>query len=163
MHRPKYAEIKRLYHNFKIIYYFHKINLLKSVKKIYKRKNMQYIEISDKSVQEVVEKIKEIAPNYKFGVLHVHNIKETLKSKGKDLSEDCQVLDICNPNVAETFLNEDITLSCIMPCKIAVYTKDGETNIALNSVVQLVDDINPDLIELAQTTQEDLLKIIDEA
>lgn len=50
-----------------------------------------------------------------------------------------------------------------MPCKIAVYTKDGETNIALNSVVQLVDDINPDLIELAQTTQEDLLKIIDEA
>ena len=65
--------------------------------------------------------------------------KETLKSKGKNLNEECQVLDICNPNVAETFLNEDITLACIMPCKIAVYTQDGETNIALNSVVQLVD------------------------
>lgn len=123
---------------------------------------MQYIEVSNKSVQEVVDKIKEIAPNYKFGVLHVHNIQETLKSKGKDLNEECQVLDICNPNVAEAFLNEDITLACIMPCKIAVYTQDGETNIALNSVVQLVDDINPDLIELAQSTQEELLKIIDE-
>ena len=51
-----------------------------------------------------------------------------------------------------------------MPCKIAVYTQDGETNITLNSLVQLVDDINPDLIELAQKkTQEGLLKIIEEA
>ena len=45
---------------------------------------MQYIEVSNKSVQEVVDKIKEIAQNCKFGVLHVHNIQETLKSKGKD-------------------------------------------------------------------------------
>ncbi|MCT7460962.1 DUF302 domain-containing protein [Aliarcobacter cryaerophilus] len=124
---------------------------------------MQYIEISDKTVQEVVDSIKEVAPNHGFGVQHIHNIKETLSSKGKKLDAQCQVIDICNPNVAETFLNEDISLSCIMPCKIAVYTQDGETNITLNSLVQLVDDINPDLIELAQKTQEGLLKIIEEA
>ena len=124
---------------------------------------MQYIEVSNKSVQEVVDSIKEVASKYKFGVQHVHNIKETLKSKGKELNADCQVVDICNPNVAEAFLNEDITLACIMPCKIAVYTQDGETNIALNSLVQLVDDINPELIEIAQTTQDELLKIIEEA
>jgi hypothetical protein len=34
--------------------------------------------------------------------------------------------------------------------------------IAMNSLVQLVDDINPDLIELAQETQQQLLQIIDE-
>ena len=34
--------------------------------------------------------------------------------------------------------------------------------IAMNSLVQLVDDINPDMIEVAQTVQEQLLKIIDE-
>ena len=49
-----------------------------------------------------------------------------------------------------------------MPCRIAVYTQDGETTIALNSIVQLVDDINPDLIELAQRVQEELLELIDE-
>ncbi|WP_198304759.1 DUF302 domain-containing protein [Arcobacter vandammei] len=124
---------------------------------------MQYIEISNKSVQEVVDSIKEIAPKYSFGVQHIHNIKETLKSKGKEINEDCQVIDICNPNVAESFLSEDISLSCIMPCKIAVYTQDGETNIALNSLVQLVDDINPELMDIAQTTQDELLKIIEEA
>lgn len=124
---------------------------------------MQYIEVSSKTVQEVVNSIKEIAPKYSFGVQHIHNLKETLTSKGKVLNEDCQVIDICNPNVAEVFLNEDISLSCIMPCKIAVYTNDNETNITLNSLVQLVDDINPELIELAQKAQEELLKIIEEA
>ena len=55
-----------------------------------------------------------------------------------------------------------MSLSIIMPCKIAVYTQDGDTIIAMNSLVQLVDDINPDLIELAQEVQEQLLEIIDE-
>ncbi|MCT7908588.1 DUF302 domain-containing protein [Arcobacter lacus] len=123
---------------------------------------MQYIETSTKSVQQIVDSIKEIAPKYKFGVQHVHTIKETLKSKGIDLKNDCQVVDICNPVVAEKFLSEDISLSSIMPCKIAVYTQDGETCITMNSLIQLVDDINPDLLEVAQETQEELLKIIDE-
>jgi uncharacterized protein (DUF302 family) len=120
------------------------------------------MEISNKSVQEVVDSIKEVASKYKFGVLHIHNIKETLKSKGMTLENECQILDICNPLIAEKFLSEDMSLSIIMPCKISVYTQDGDTMIAMNSLVQLVDDINPDLIELAQEVQEQLLEIIDE-
>ena len=50
-----------------------------------------------------------------------------------------------------------------MPCKISVYRQNGQTLIAMNSLVQLVDDINPDLIDLAQKAQEQLLRIIDEA
>ena len=123
---------------------------------------MQYIEISNNSVQEVVNSIKEVASKYSFGVLNVLNIQETLKSKGKNLENECQIIDICKPSYAEEFLNEDISLSIIMPCRIAVYTQDGETTIALNSIVQLVDDINPDLIELAQRVQEELLELIDE-
>ena len=123
---------------------------------------MQYIEISNKSVQEVVDNLKEVASKYKYGIQHIHNVQETLKSKGIDLGNECQIVDICNPIVAEKFLSEDMSLSIIMPCKIAVYTQDGETMIAMNSLVQLVDDINPDLIELAQEVQEQLLEIIDE-
>lgn len=118
---------------------------------------------SQKSVEEIVNSIQTIAPKYGFGVLHIHNIQNTLKSKGIDFDEECQVLDVCNPKVADGFLSLDITLSVIMPCKISVYSKNGENFIALNSVVQLVDDINPDLIDLASSTQEELLKIIDEA
>ena len=123
---------------------------------------MQYIEISNKSVQEVVDNLKEVASKYKYGIQHIHNVQETLKSKGIDLGNECQIVDICNPIVAEKFLSEDMSLSIIMPCKISVYTQDRETMIAMNSLVQLVDDINPDLIEIAQEAQEQLLEIIDE-
>jgi uncharacterized protein (DUF302 family) len=123
---------------------------------------VQYVEVSNKSVQEVVDSIKEISSKYKFGVQHVHNVKETLKSKGIDLGNECQIVDICNPIIAQKLLSEDMSLSIIMPCKISVYTQDGETMIAMNSLVQLVDDINPDLIEIAQEAQELLLEIIDE-
>ena len=123
---------------------------------------MQYMEVTDKSVQEVIDSLKEITSKYKYGIQHIHNVKETLKSKGIDLGNECQIVDICNPIVAQKFLSEDMSLSIIMPCKISVYTQDGETMIAMNSLVQLVDDINPDLIELAQKTQQQLLQIIDE-
>ena len=123
---------------------------------------MQYMEVTDKSVQEVIDSLKEITSKYKYGIQHIHNVKETLKSKGIDLGNECQIVDICNPIVAQKFLTEDMSLSIIMPCKISVYTQDGDTMIAMNSLVQLVDDINPDLIELAQETQQQLLQIIDE-
>lgn len=124
---------------------------------------MVYIEKSEKSVQEVVDKIQEIVSDYKFGVLHIHNVKETLNSKGIDFKNECQILDICNPKIAEEFLSEDMSLSSIMPCKISVYKDDKETTIATNSLVQLVDDINPDMIDIAQGAQETILKIIKEA
>ena len=123
---------------------------------------MQYMEATNKSVQEVIDCLKEVTAKYKYGIQHIHNVQETLKSKGIDLGNECQIVDICNPIVAEKFLSEDMSLSIIMPCKIAVYNQDGETMIAMNSLVQLVDDINPDLIELAQEVQEQLLEIIDE-
>ncbi|MGB5918138.1 DUF302 domain-containing protein [Arcobacter sp.] len=124
---------------------------------------MLYIEKSEKSVQEVVDKIQEICSNYKFGIQHIHNIKETLISKGIDFKNDCQVLDVCNPNIANEFLSIDMSLSSIMPCKISIYKEEGQTLIALNSIVQLVDDINPDLIDLAQSTQKTILELIQEA
>jgi len=113
---------------------------------------MHYIEESNKSVQEVVNTIQEIVSNYSFGVLHIHNVKNTLNSKGIYFEKECQILDVCNPNVAKEILGQDMSLSVIMPCKISVYTDNGTTNIAMNSLTQLVDDINPDFIELAQET-----------
>ena len=123
---------------------------------------MQYMEVTNKSVEEVIDSLKEVTAKYKYGIQHIHNVKETLNSKGIDLGNECQIVDICNPIVAQKFLSEDMSLSIIMPCKISVYTQDGDTMIAMNSLVQLVDDINPDLIELAQEVQEQLLEIIDE-
>ena len=123
---------------------------------------MVYIEESQKSVQEVVDTIQEKISDYKFGVLHIHNVKETLKSKGVDFENECQVLDICNPNYAKQLLSTDMTIASIIPCKISVYKDEGQTYVALNSVTQLIDDINPDLLEVAEEIQETVLKLIND-
>lgn len=116
-----------------------------------------------KSVEKIVETIQEIAPNYKFGVLHIHNVKNTLNSKGFEFDNACQIMDVCNPSIAQQFLTEDMSLSCVMPCKIAVYRDKGQTKVVMNSLVQLVDDLNPDMTGLAQEAQESLVQIIEEA
>ncbi|MFK2821350.1 DUF302 domain-containing protein [Arcobacter sp. YIC-80] len=123
---------------------------------------MVYTETSSKNVQELVNEIESKISNYKFGVLHRHNVAKTLESKGVEFNEECQILDICNPNYAKLLLESDMTLSSIMPCKISVYSKNNQTYISMNSIVQLVDDINPDLIEEAQEIQSTLLELIEE-
>ena len=121
---------------------------------------MVYIEKSNKSVSETVAAFEEKISDFKFGILHIHNVKETLHSKGVEFDKECQILDICNPNFAKKFLTDDMTMSVVMPCKITVYEDKGETFIAMNSLVQLVDDVNPDLVEEASEVQETLLELI---
>ncbi len=122
----------------------------------------QYIKNSSKSVQEVVDTICQKAANFKFGVLHIHNIKQTLNSKGVDFDEECQILDICNPNIAKQFLMANSNLASILPCKISVYSKNNQTSVVMNLVEDLVSPIQEDMIPLAKTTQETLQQLINE-
>ena len=124
---------------------------------------MRYIKESSKSVQEVVDTICEKAASFKFGVLHIHNVAETLKSKGFDFENECQILDVCNPKIANELLTTNMNLSCVMPCKISVYSENKQTKIILNSFEKLVEPIEKELITLAKNTQETLIKLIDEA
>lgn len=118
---------------------------------------------TNKSVDEVIAKITEVLPTYGFGLQHTHNPPEKLREKGIDFNTECKILDICSPKIANEMLTADLSLSCIMPCKIAIYDDNGQTTIALNSIVQLVDDINPDLIESAHDAQEAVENIINDS
>ena len=91
---------------------------------------MHYIEESKKSVQEIVESIQNIVSNYGFGVLHIHNVKNTLNSKGIDFEDECQILDVCNPNVAKEFLSQDMSLSDIISIESSPFL---ELKIKLNN------------------------------
>jgi uncharacterized protein (DUF302 family) len=123
---------------------------------------MLYKETSQKSVQTIVEDIQNLVPDYKFGVLHIHNIKETLQKKGFEFEKECQILDICNPTIAQNILNIDMSISTIMPCKISVYEENNQTIIAMNSFTELIKEFNKELVETAKNTQETLLKIMKE-
>ncbi|PIQ66433.1 MAG: hypothetical protein COV96_01475 [Candidatus Zambryskibacteria bacterium CG11_big_fil_rev_8_21_14_0_20_42_18] len=62
-------------------------------------------------------------------VLYVHDVQETLAEKGFE-REPFKIVEFCNAKFANEFLNKDIKIGLCLPCKINVYTKDGQTFIS---------------------------------
>lgn len=77
---------------------------------------MKYIVETSKSVEQAVTDLQESVLRHKFGVLHIHNLQETLKKKGVDFANPCQILEICNPQNAKDVLIEDMDLNMALPC-----------------------------------------------
>jgi uncharacterized protein (DUF302 family) len=91
--------------------------------------NVYYIVDSEKSVNDATRDLEDAVKAQGFGVLHVYDLKETLKSKGFDLPAECRILEVCNPQQATTVLARDMNLNMALPCRISVYQHDGRTKI----------------------------------
>jgi len=81
---------------------------------------MKYIVETPKSVEQAVRDLQAAVERHKFGVLHIHNLQETLKKKGVDFPNACQILEICNPHSAKEVLTEDMALNMALPCRVSV-------------------------------------------
>ena len=121
---------------------------------------MKYTTHSEKSVEEVSLSIQEAVKQFKFGVLHIHNIKETLIKKGKDFKKECLVLDVCNPNYAKEILDQDMEISMMLPCKISIYQDENTTKISILKISELIPLLNKDLKQKALEIEKILLEII---
>jgi uncharacterized protein (DUF302 family) len=101
----------------------------------------------------------------KFGVLHVHNLKETLNSKGVPFEKECRVLEVCNPNQAAKVLEEDIDLNMALPCRVSVYESDGNTRIGMLSPKAMLEELSDSetLREVAAEVETILKEAIEEA
>lgn len=126
---------------------------------------MKYIVETSKSVQQAVEAVETAAKAHQFGVLHIHNLQQTMKSKGVDLANECQVLEICNPHQALAVLSADMSLNMALPCRISVYTENGKTKIGMikpgNMLAMLSD--SSELMAVAQEVEASTMAIIDQA
>lgn len=52
-----------------------------------------------------------------------------MKEKGIDYPGQIVILEVCNPQRAKSVLEIDIKAGYLLPCKMAVYVKDGVTQI----------------------------------
>ena len=94
---------------------------------------MKQIVTARGSVSETAERLTDALQKRKFGVLHVHDLKKTLTSKGVPFGPECRVLEVCNPQQAAKVLTDDIDLNMALPCRISVYEKGGKTRIGMLS------------------------------
>ncbi|AOP34372.1 hypothetical protein A0128_11230 [Leptospira tipperaryensis] len=123
---------------------------------------MKYIVETKKTVEKCVQDLETEIVNQKYGVLHIHNLKETMKKKGIDFLEECQILEVCNPQKANQVLSEDMEMNLVLPCRISVYTEKGKTKIGMIKPTGLLGIFSDskELAQIAKQVEEDLINII---
>jgi uncharacterized protein (DUF302 family) len=126
---------------------------------------MYYIVETKKSVEQASESLKIAVKSNGFGVLHVHDLGNTLRGKGIDFKEECRVFEVCNPIQAAKVLESDMNLNMALPCRISIFTDKGKTKIGLIRPEQMLTSLSNDstLIEVAKQVEISTIKIIDEA
>ncbi len=126
---------------------------------------MYYIVESAKPFAQAAQDLDAAVKRNGFGVLHVHDLGATLRSKGIDFAEQCQVFEVCNPAQAAKVLSTDMRLNMALPCRISVYTEKGSTRIGLITPVKMLTSLSQDaeLLPVARDVEEKTIRMIDEA
>ena len=126
---------------------------------------MYYIVNTDKTFEQASIDLESSVKSLGFGVLHVHDIGETLRNKGIDFKENCRVFEVCNPIQAAKVLSMDMRLNMALPCRISVFTEDGSTKIGLIKPAQMLAALseNPALLEVANEVEEKTIQMVNKA
>jgi uncharacterized protein (DUF302 family) len=91
---------------------------------------MLYTIKSRKPIEEIQRGLEESAARHHFGILTVHNLRETMKRKGVEFGTDCWIYEVCNPVQAKRVLEANGAVSTALPCRISVYGTEGAYTLA---------------------------------
>lgn len=124
---------------------------------------MFYSVETNKSFDELSSALEAEVPEHKFGVLHIHNLGETLRSKGIDFKEESKVFEVCNPMYANQIIAQDMLLNTVLPCRISIYTQNGTTKISILKPSEMFKTMttNEKVLSLALEIDEVMIKIVD--
>lgn len=93
--------------------------------------NPYHIVDSAKPFAQAAADLETAVSAHGFSVLHVHDLGAKLRAKGVEFTEECHVLEVCNPIQAGKVLSTDMRLNTALPCRISVYTEKGQTKIGM--------------------------------
>ncbi len=126
---------------------------------------MYYDVESKKSFEQAASDLDAAVKRHGFGVLHVHDIGNTLRSKGQTFTEECRVFEVCNPAQAAKVLAADMQLNMALPCRISVYTEKGKTRIGMIKPQDMLAMLSKDpvLDQVAREVEEKTTLMINEA
>ena len=126
---------------------------------------MYYTVGSDKSFEQAATDLDAAVKKHGVGVLHIHDLGNTLRSKGMVFDEQCRVFEVCNPAQAVKVLAADMRLNMALPCRISVFTESGKTMIGLIKPVAMLAALSqdPTLLQVAKEVEESTIRMVNEA
>jgi uncharacterized protein (DUF302 family) len=126
---------------------------------------MYYVVETGKSFDQASADLEIAVKRNGFGVLHIHDLGSTLRSKGVTFEEQCKIFEVCNPVHAAKVLANDMRLNMALPCRISVFTEKGKTMIGLIKPTKILSALSQDaaLAQVAKEVEEITIKMVDEA
>jgi uncharacterized protein (DUF302 family) len=117
-----------------------------------------------KTVTETAATLQTAVQANHFGVMQVHNLKEPMAMKGVEFARECLIFEVCQPQQAKKVLDQDMSVSTALPCRISSYEEGGKTMLATLKPTTLLAMFNtPQLKGVAQEVEDTLVKIMREA
>lgn len=126
---------------------------------------MYYTVDTVKSFEQACTDLDAAVKRHGFGVLHVHDIGNTLRTKGQNFAEHCRVFEVCNPAQAARVLASDMRMNMALPCRISVYTEQGGTKIGMIKPLDMLSMLSADpaLVAVAREVEQITTLMINEA
>jgi uncharacterized protein (DUF302 family) len=119
---------------------------------------------ANKTVSEAAAALQVAVQANHFGVMQVHNLKETMTKKGVEFARECLIFEVCQPQQAKKVLDQNMSVSTALPCRISIYEEGGKTMLAALKPTTLLAMFNtPQLDGVAQEVEATIVKIMKEA
>ena len=119
---------------------------------------------SEKNLEAIDKGLQEAAARHQFGILAVHNLKETMAKKGVDFASECLVYEVCNPHQAKKVLEANGAVSTALPCRISVYRSPHGYKLATILPTALMKIFaTPSLLPVAREVEEVIVAMMREA
>lgn len=119
---------------------------------------------TDKTVSVAAVALQAAVEANHFGVMQVHNLRETMTKKGVEFAHECLIFEVCQPQQAKKVLDENMSVSTALPCRISIYEEGGKTILATLKPTTLLAMFNaPQLAAVALEVEGTILKIMNEA
>jgi len=119
---------------------------------------------TDKTVSAAAAALQAAVQANHFGVMHVHDLKETMAKKGVTFAHECLIFEVCQPLQAKKVLDENMSVSTALPCRISIYEEGGKTILATLKPTTLLAMFDaPQLAGVAQEVENTIVKIMQEA
>lgn len=119
---------------------------------------------TDKTVSAAATALQAAVQANHFGVMQIHNLKETMTKKGIEFTPECLIFEVCQPQQAQKVLEANMSISTALPCRISIYEEGGKTILATLKPTTLLAMFNtPKLEGVAQEVEAAIVKIMKEA
>ena len=96
---------------------------------------------SNRSIDDVISSLQELAPASGFSILHQYDFFTILEGKGFPIEAKVWTFELCRASMASKMLKQFPIFSTMMPCRISIYEDSDTIHIATINMMPMLDAI----------------------